>query len=75
MANRLRYANNPMTSVIGWSSDRDNPRSPAYIPVEERSETEKAIWWADLARRKPAAGVGVFDDSERLTQALDRAVG
>lgn len=71
---RIRYVNNPLTATTGWAVDRDNPLSPAYVPVEERSEMEKAIWWADLHRRKPTSGVGVFDDGEVPRRGVDRGV-
>ncbi len=41
-------------------ASRDDPRSPNFVPMDERAERAKARWWAMRAKRKdrnPAAGV------------------
>lgn len=45
---------------IPWRENPDNPLSPDYIPVSQRTEQEKARWWALQSRRKQGTEHGVY---------------
>ncbi|HEY6019117.1 MAG TPA: hypothetical protein VIY48_04230 [Candidatus Paceibacterota bacterium] len=34
------------------ASEEDDPMSASFIPLTERSETDKARWWANHAKAK-----------------------
>ena len=35
-----------------WNQSEDNPRSENFVPLEQRGELEKAIFWAMQSKRK-----------------------
>lgn len=73
MANKIRYASGieyfegsltmPGASREGlWRDSSDNPMSPTFVPLEARTESAKARWWANINRRaKRQPSVGVFE--------------
>ena len=55
---RLLYHNRG----VPWRESEDNPLSPNFIPLTERSERARMRWWAQQQRRKKnTIAAGVFD--------------
>ena len=44
-----------------WKESSDNPTSPAFIPLEARTEQSRSRWWALHARRSRSVAAGVYD--------------
>lgn len=73
MAGKIRYASGieyfegsltmPGASREGlWRDSADNPMSPTFVPLEQRTESGRSRWWANINRHKrQQAAVGVFD--------------
>ena len=41
--------------LIGpWQQSEDNPNSASFVPLEQRGELEKAIFWAMQSKRRAA---------------------
>lgn len=59
MRKKLRYAASAADIIMGGKLDgsEDDPFHPDFIPIEVRSEADKARWWADQ-----------WDKQERLKQ-------
>ena len=58
---RFDKVGNAGLSNITWSSNEDNPASPNFVPLEDRSELSKAVFWSNANKKKPHPATGVFD--------------
>lgn len=55
---RLVYVGNESART---ETGKDDPSSPGFVPLEERTEAEKARFWDKWSKRKDRrAQVGVF---------------
>lgn len=48
----IRYILGERQQGVSWSDDRDNPLSPAFVPLTHRSERDRMRWWARNAQRR-----------------------
>lgn len=59
---RLRYGlASPVSQPHDWRSDPNNPNSPNFVPLTERTERDKARFWALFSRKSRRQDHGVFD--------------
>lgn len=49
----IKYFNTVPDQNAGKVDDLDNPRSPAFVPLDQRGEAGKARWWALYGTKKP----------------------
>lgn len=48
----IKYVLGDKQAGVSWSEDTDNPLSPAFVPLTQRTEADRVRFWARAAQRR-----------------------